>query len=158
MKKKTTNEQISRESPTSLTRYKWSSLLHRIPSLRLLASIVPMKSLTKNLTLTYIERRKNKRTRCKSSLLYCIPSLRLLSFIVPEKTLTKHLTYLAHNYLELYNIKKEKKKGHLSLWPNFQAFMTQIWTCLGLHAEDDFDQFSWRLDQKCGGLQCVNKT
>ena len=97
-------EQISRESPLSLTRYK-SSLLNCIPSLRLLAFIVPEKSLTKNLTLAYIERRKNDRTkeqisrecplsltRYKSSLLHCIPSLRLLAFIVPEKSLTKNLT------------------------------------------------------------------
>ena len=42
-------EQISQESPLSLTRYK-SSLLHCIPRLRLLAFIVPEKSLTKNLT------------------------------------------------------------------------------------------------------------
>ena len=47
-----------------------------------------------------------------SPLLHCIPSLRLLAFIVPEKSLTKNLTYLAHVYLELYNI---KKKGHFSL-------------------------------------------
>ena len=111
------NEQISQESPLSLTRYK-SSSLQNIPSLRLLALIVPEKSLTKNLTLTYMERRKNERTnkprkpivsytRYKSSLLHCIPSLRLLAFIVPEKSLTKNLTYLAHVYLELYNIKKK---------------------------------------------------
>ena len=101
-----TIEQISRESPLSLKRYKSSSLLHCIPSLRLLAFIVPEKSLTKNLTLAYIERRKNERTieqisresplslkRYKSSsLLHCIPSLRLLAFIVPEKSLTKNLT------------------------------------------------------------------
>ena len=55
------NEQISQESPLSLTQYK-SSLLHCIPSLRLLAVIVPEKSVTKNLTLVYIERRKNERT------------------------------------------------------------------------------------------------
>ena len=55
------NEQISQESPLSLTQYK-SSLLHCIPSLRLLAFIVPEKSVTKNLTLVYIERRKNERT------------------------------------------------------------------------------------------------
>ena len=48
------NEQISRESPLSLTRYK-SSLLHCIPRLRLLAFIVSEKSLTKNLTLAYME-------------------------------------------------------------------------------------------------------
>ena len=119
-KNERTNEQISRESPLSLTRY-YSSLLHCIPSLRLLAFIVPEKSLTKNLTLAYMERRKNERTneqisresplsltRYKSSLLHCIPSLRLLAFIVPEKSLTKNLTYLAHVYLELYN---KKKKG-----------------------------------------------
>ena len=63
-KNERTNEQISRESPLSLTQY-------------------------------------------KSSLLHCIPSLRLLAFIVPEKSLTKNLTYLAHVYLELYNIKKK---------------------------------------------------
>ena len=55
------SEQISRESPLSITRYK-SSLLHSIPSLRLLSSIVPEKSLTKNLTLTYLEKKKNERT------------------------------------------------------------------------------------------------
>ena len=115
------NEQISQESPLSLTRYK-SLLLHCIPSLRLLAFIVPEKSLTKNLTLAYMERGKNGRlneqisresplslTRYKSSLLHCILSLRLLAFIVPEKSLTENLTYLAHVYLELYN--KKKKKG-----------------------------------------------
>ena len=86
--------QISRESPLSLTRYN-TSLLHCIPSLRLLASIVPEKSLTNNLTLAYIERRKNNRTNeqisresplsltCyNSSLVHCISSLRLLAFIV----------------------------------------------------------------------------
>ena len=59
------NEQISQESPLSLTQYK-SSLLHCIPSLRLLAVIVPEKSVTKNLTLVYIERRKNERTNEKN--------------------------------------------------------------------------------------------
>ena len=54
-------EQISQESPLSFTQYK-SSLLHCIPSLRLLALIVPEKSLTNNLTLAYMERRKNERT------------------------------------------------------------------------------------------------
>ena len=100
-KKKKTNEQISRESPLSLTRYK-SSLQHCIPSLRLLAFIIPEKSVMKNLTLAYTERRMNERTneqisqkstlsltRQKSTLLHCIPSLRLLAFIVPEKSLTK---------------------------------------------------------------------
>ena len=124
-KNKRTNEQISQESPLSLTRYK-SSLLHCIPSLRLLVFIIPEKSLTKNLTLAYMERRKNERTneqisresplsltRCKSSGLHCVRSLRLLAFIVPEKSLTKNLTYLAHVYLELFKIKK--KKEHLSL-------------------------------------------
>ena len=53
-------EQISRESPLPLIRYN-SSLLHCIPSLRLLAFIVAEKSLTKNLTLAYIEGRKNER-------------------------------------------------------------------------------------------------
>ena len=86
-------EQVSRESPLSLTRYN-SSLLHCIPSLRLPASIVPEKSLTKNLTIAYMERRKNERTyeqisresplsltRCGSSLLHCIPSLILTNFL-----------------------------------------------------------------------------
>ena len=45
-KNERTNERISQESPLSLTRYK-SSLLHCIPNLRLLAFIVPEKSLTK---------------------------------------------------------------------------------------------------------------
>ena len=139
----------------SLTRLN-SPLLHCIPYLRLPASIVTEKSLTKNLTLAYIERRKNKRTNeqisqesplyftpYKSSLLHCIPSLRLLAFIGSGKSLTKKFTYLDHIYLELYNI----KKGQLSLWPSFQAHMTQIWTCPRLHAKKDFDQFSWRLDQ-----------
>ena len=118
-KNKRTNEQISQESLLSLTQYKLS-LLHCIPSLRLLAFIVPEKSLMKNLTLAYMERRKNERTnqqicrenplsltRCRSSLLHFIPNLRLLAFIVPEKSLTKNLTYLVHVYLELYNIKKK---------------------------------------------------
>ena len=48
-KNERTNEHICRESPLSLTQCK-SSLLHCIPSLRLLAFIVPEKSLTKNLT------------------------------------------------------------------------------------------------------------
>ena len=56
-----TDEQISQESPLSLTQYK-SPSLQSIPSLRLLAFIVPEKSLTKNLTLTYMERKKNERT------------------------------------------------------------------------------------------------
>ena len=56
-----TDEQISRESPLSLTRYK-SPSLQSIPSLSLLAVIVPEKSLTKNLTLTYLEKKKNERT------------------------------------------------------------------------------------------------
>ena len=97
-------EQKSQESPLSLMQYK-SSLLHCIPSLRLLAFIVPEKSLTKNLTSAYMERRKKERlkeqisqestlslTGYKSSLLHCIPSLRLLAFIVPEKSLMKNLT------------------------------------------------------------------
>ena len=54
-------EQINQESPLSLTQCK-SSLLHCIPSLRLLAFIVPEKSLRKNLTLAYMERSKNERT------------------------------------------------------------------------------------------------
>ena len=41
------DEQISRDSPLSLTRYK-SPILHCIPSLRLLAFVVPVKSLKKN--------------------------------------------------------------------------------------------------------------
>ena len=45
----------------SLTRYK-SSLLHCIPSLRLLAFIVPEKSVKKTLTLAYIDIMKNERT------------------------------------------------------------------------------------------------
>ena len=56
-----TDEQISQESPLSLTQYK-SPSLQSIPRLRLLAVIVPEKSLTKNLTLTYMERKKNERT------------------------------------------------------------------------------------------------
>ena len=48
-KNERTNEQISRESPLSLTQYK-SSLLHYIPSLRLLAFIASM------------ERKNNERT------------------------------------------------------------------------------------------------
>ena len=52
---------MSRESPFSLTQCK-SSLLHCIPSLRLLAFIVPEKSVTKNLTQAYMERRENKGT------------------------------------------------------------------------------------------------
>ena len=99
-KNERTNEQISQESPLSLTRYK-SSLLHWIPNLRLLAFIVPEKSVTKNLTLAYMERRKNELneqiSRESTCLLqdishhYCIAylSLRLLAFIVPEKSLTK---------------------------------------------------------------------
>ena len=55
------NEQISRESTLSLTRYN-SPLLHCITSLRPLAFIVHEKSLTKKLTLAYIGRRKNERT------------------------------------------------------------------------------------------------
>ena len=99
-----TEEQIKQESPLSLTRYK-SPSLQSIPSLKLLAFIVPEKSLTKNLTLAYMERKKNERTDeqisresplsltgLKSSSLYDIPSLRLLAFIVPEKSLTKNLT------------------------------------------------------------------
>ena len=61
-KNERTNEQISQESPLSLTRYK-SSLLHYIPSLRLLAFIVPEKSLTKKLTYlahVYLELFNNK--------------------------------------------------------------------------------------------------
>ena len=97
-------EQISRESPLSFTRY-ISSLLHCIPSLRLLAFIVPEKSVAKNLTLAYKERKKKERTDeqisresplshtgYKSSSLQSIPSLRLLAFIVPEKSLRKNLT------------------------------------------------------------------
>ena len=53
------NEQISRESPLSLIRYK-SSLLHCIPSLRLLAFVVPGISYAEYLTLAYICRRKMK--------------------------------------------------------------------------------------------------
>ena len=45
----------------SLTWYK-SPSFQSIPSLRLPALIVPEKSLTKNLTLTYMERKKNERT------------------------------------------------------------------------------------------------
>ena len=98
------NEQISREKPLSLTQYK-SSLLHCIPRLRLLAFIVPEKSLTKNLTLAYIERRKNEtineQLAEKAHCLlhnkihhYCIAYqvLRFLAFIVPERSLTKNLT------------------------------------------------------------------
>ena len=96
-------KKISGESPLSLTPYR-SSLMHRIPNLRFLALIVPEKSSMKNLTLAYMERRKNERTneqisresplsltQYKSSLLHCIPSLRPLAFIVPEKSLTKNL-------------------------------------------------------------------
>ena len=103
-KNERTIEQTSHESPMSLTQYK-SSLLQCIPSLGLLASIVPEKSLMKNLTLVYRKNKKNERkdeqisqesplslTRYKSSLLHCIPSLRLLASIVPEKSLTKNLT------------------------------------------------------------------
>ena len=55
-------EQIRPESPLSVTQY-YSSLLHCIPSLRLLDDIVLEKSLTKNLTLAYIERRKKKKNK-----------------------------------------------------------------------------------------------
>ena len=57
-----TDEQINQESPLSLTGYKSQSLPHCIPNLRLLAFIVPEKSLTKSLTLTYTEKKKNERT------------------------------------------------------------------------------------------------
>ena len=93
-----------------------SSLLHCIPSLRFLAFIVPEKSVTKNLTLAYIGRRKNERTnkqisresplsltRYKSSLLHGIPSLRLLAFILLQKSLTKNITLA---YME-----KKKNEG-----------------------------------------------
>ena len=56
-----THEQISRESPLSLSRHE-SSSLQGILSLRFLAFRVPEKSLTKDLTLTYMERSKNERT------------------------------------------------------------------------------------------------
>ena len=58
-KNEKTNEQICRESPLSLTRFK-SSLL--IPSLRLLVFEVLEKSLMKNLTMAYIERMETERT------------------------------------------------------------------------------------------------
>ena len=96
-------EQISRESPWSLTQLK-SSLLHCRLSFWLLPFIVPEKSLTKNSILVYIERKKNERiieqinresllslTQYKSSSLHCIPGLRLLAFIIPEKSLTGNL-------------------------------------------------------------------
>ena len=102
-KNERTNEQISLESPLTLTRCK-SSLLHFIPSLRILVFIVTENPLMKNLTLAYIVRKKNERiieqiswasplslTQYKSSSLHCIPSLRFLAFIIPVKSLTRNL-------------------------------------------------------------------
>ena len=60
-KNERTDEQISQESPLSLTQYK-SPSLQSIPRFRLVTVIVPEKSLTKNLTLTYVERKMNERT------------------------------------------------------------------------------------------------
>ena len=49
-KNERTDEQISQESPLSFTLYKPSSL-QSIPSLRLLAFIVPEKSVTKKINI-----------------------------------------------------------------------------------------------------------
>ena len=61
MERKNERTNKPRKPIVSYIRYK-SSLLNCIPSLRLLAFIVLEKSLTKNLTLAYMERRKNERT------------------------------------------------------------------------------------------------
>ena len=104
-KNERTNEQISRESPFSLTQCK-SSLLHWIPRLRLLDW--PIWGKKNERTDEQISREGPlSLTRYKSWLLHCIPSFRLLAFIVPEKSLTKNLTYLAHVYLEFYYINKK---------------------------------------------------
>ena len=56
-----TDEQISQESPLSLTQYK-SPSLQSIPRLRLLAVIVPEKSLTEKFNIDLYGEKKNERT------------------------------------------------------------------------------------------------
>ena len=97
----------------------------------LLAFIVPEKSLTQNLSLTYMERRKDERTnkqislecplsltRYKSSLLHFIPSLRHLAFIVPEKSFTKHITMA---YME----RKKNERTDKQINPESPLSLTQ---------------------------------
>ena len=56
------NKKKKKKKKKAEKRYK-SPLLHCIPSLRLLACIVPEKSLTKNVTFAEKERRKNEKNK-----------------------------------------------------------------------------------------------
>ena len=108
-----------------------------VPSFNLLGLTVPEKSMTKNINVWKLERKKNEEIKGKigsSSLIVvytyplstCVPNFNLLGLRVPEKSVTKNF-----NVWKLERRKNEEIKGWIcsSLIPVYMIHLSTVHVC-----------------------------